>query len=286
MSPISQNRKAAESPSRPLTLVLTLCVAAILLALFLRSEPDHQARAAVSPLPSADAAPEQSRALPAPEPAAPPTPTPDYTRPVPESAPVDQEAWFADAVFIGDSRTDGLRLFSGITEQADFLSSAGITVFEVTAGKKVIRRGEERISILDALAGKEYGKLYLSLGINELGGTSAEEFTQAYGQLIDAIRELQPYARLYIQSIIPVNTAKCRANRQRSYVTNENIAYLNAALARLACEKQAAFLDLAEVMADEDGEVPADLSADGVHFKKEGYRLWLDYLTRHTGETA
>lgn len=27
-----------------------------------------------------------------------------------------------------------------------------------------------------------------------------------------------------------------------------------------------------------------EVSADGVHFKKPGYGLWLDYLTSHTGE--
>lgn len=284
MSPRSQNR-GKSTPSLRLMGVLTICVAAVLLALFLRLDPSDQA-AAVSP--QVAATPEAlptTEPTPEPPPTSDPTPTPgpDYTHPVPLGEAVDPDEWFADAVFIGDSRTDGLHLFSGITDKADFLYSTGITVFEVISDRKVIRQGDKKVSILEALGQKEYGKVYVSLGINELGGTTGEEFTQAYSQLIDAIREIQPNARLYIQSIIPVNTAKCKANNQRSYVTNENIYTLNSALAQLVIQKQVAFLDLAEVMADEYGEVPAELSADGVHFKKEGYQLWLDYLACHTG---
>ena len=265
--------------------VLAVCVAAVLLALFLRLDPADQA-AAVSPTPQVTATPEATASpepTPTPEPVPTPTPGPDYTRPVPLGEAVDPDEWFADAVFIGDSRTDGLHLFSGITDKADFLYSTGITVFEVISDRKVIRQGDKKVTILEALGQKEYGKVYVSLGVNELGGTTQEEFTQAYSQLIDAIREIQPNARLYIQSIIPVNTAKCKANNQRDYVTNENIAYLNSALSQLVIEKQVAYLDLSEVMADENGEVPPELSADGVHFKKEGYKLWLNYLACHTG---
>ena len=38
--------------------------------------------------------------------------------------------YFADALFIGDSRTDGLRLYSGI-KGADFYCYKGLTVFEM-----------------------------------------------------------------------------------------------------------------------------------------------------------
>jgi len=204
---------------------------------------------------------------------------------VPEGEPVDQEAWFADAVFLGDSRTDGFHLYSGVTSKADFLDHTGITVFEVLDGKEVIRRGEKKVSMLDALAEKSYGKVYISLGANELGYNSAQEFADAYGQLVDRVVELQPEAIVYVQAIIPVNTAKCKANDQPYYVTNENIAAYNVTLAAMAEEKKVRFLNVSEALIDDTGEVPRDLSADGVHFKKEGYVKWLAYLTTHTGTT-
>lgn len=43
--------------------------------------------------------------------------------------PAVEESWFADAVFLGDSRTDGLMLFSGI-KSATFISHQGLSVFQ------------------------------------------------------------------------------------------------------------------------------------------------------------
>ena len=173
-------------------------------------------------------------------------------------------------------------MFSGV-KGASFLTSTGITVFEVMEGKKVIRSGSEKVSILTALGWNTYGKVYISLGINELGYYDAEGFAETYGQFIDAIRELQPEAAIYVQAIIPVNTALCKAYDQASYVTNEGITLYNEALTALCAQKEVWLVNVSEAYVDETGEPPADLSADGVHFKKDAYALWLDYLTTHTG---
>ena len=42
--------------------------------------------------------------------------------------------YFSDALFIGDSRTDGLRLYSGI-KGADFYCYKGLTIFEMDSGR-------------------------------------------------------------------------------------------------------------------------------------------------------
>ena len=80
-----------------------------------------------------------------------------------------------------------------------------------------------------------------------------------------------------------MNTEKCKANDQLYYVTNENIAAYNETLSAMAEEKKVRLVNVAEALIDENGEAVKDLSADGVHFKKDGYILWLDYLTTHTG---
>lgn len=196
---------------------------------------------------------------------------------------MDQAEWFADAVFIGDSRTDGFHLFSGVTSEADFLVHTGVSVYDVMDNKPIIRREDGKIPLLDALAEKQYGKVYISLGVNELGYKAPENFAETYGELIDAIREREPDALIYVQSIIPVNTSKCKANDQPYYVTNENIAAYNETLAAMTQEKEVRLVNVSEVLTDENGEAIHDLSADGVHFKKDGYILWLNYLTTHTG---
>lgn len=201
-----------------------------------------------------------------------------------ESDAVEQETWFSDAVFIGDSRTDGFHLYSGITSAADFLDHTGVSVYDILDEKKVIRRGGEKFSILSLLAEKQYGKIYIALGVNELGYFDPDDFADAYGRLIDAIRACQEDAAIYVQSIIPVNTADCKKYEQRYYVTNEAIASYNEALATISEEKQVYLLNVWEPLVDENGELQAELSADGVHLKREGYERWLSYLTTHAGQ--
>ena len=276
-------------PPRWLYVALVLCLAAIFAALLGRPDtsalPAHAAESVpvlqTTPSPTPEPTPTPTP-TPTPEPTPTPTPEPDWSQPVPESQGVEPEEWFSDAVFIGDSRTDGFRLFSGVTTDADFLVHTGLSVYDVMGDKPVIRRGDEKISILEALGEKQYGKVYIALGVNELGYRDAREFADVYGELIDAIRECQSEAVIYIQSIIPVNAEKCEIYDQRSYVTNESIAAYNETLAAMAEEKQVRLVNVSEALVDEDGEASYDLSADGVHFKREGYVLWLDYLLTHT----
>lgn len=271
-------------PSRPptwLMAALGLCLAAVALWSLPQGRPAQAAAKPPRPTPAMTAAPSPTPTpTPIPEPT--PTPEPDYSRPVPEGEAVEGNEWFADAVFIGDSRTDGFKLFSGVTREAAFLDYTGLTVFEVMEDKAVIRDGEEKISVLQALERAQYGKVYISLGVNELGYWDPNKFADTYADFIDAVRERQSGAILYIQAIIPVNTELCKTHKQPYYVTNERIAAFNEALIAMAAEKEVCLLRVDEPFLDESGETAKDLSADGVHFTKEGYRLWLDYLLTHT----
>ena len=275
------------APPRWLMATLMGCLCAVLVFFLSHPEfftsPAEAAAPTLSPqaVPSASPSPVPT---PSPEPAPTSTPEPDWSLPVPEGEAADPEEWFSDAVFIGDSRTDGLKLYSGIPSEAVFLDYTGLTVYDVIDGKKVIRSGGEKLSILDALAAGTYGKIYISLGINELGYYDPEGFSETYAQVIDAIQACQPDARIYIQSIFPVNSVKCKANDIPYYITNEGVSSYNQVLPALCEEKKVRLIDIPDSLRNEDGESPADLSADGVHFKKEGYRLWLDHLVTHTGQ--
>lgn len=286
--------RPARGTSRPplwLMAILTTCTALNMVALMSHQPGVPQAVAlsedpspapvhtpAVTPSPSPTVSPTPT---PTPEPS--PTPAPDWSQAVAESEAVEQEQWFSDAVFVGDSRTDGFRLYSGITTDADFLDQTGLSVYDIMDGKKVIRRGEEKYPILELLAEKQYGKVYIALGVNELGYFDPDGFAATYGRLIDSIRACQENASIYVQSIIPVNSADCKTYDQRYYVTNDAIVSYNKALATMTEDKQVYLLNVGEALVDENGELNAELSADGVHLKREGYERWLRYLTTHTG---
>ena len=265
-----------------MTLSIRLCSAVLLCALALGGLTACAPAEAMTPYPSpAQTVPVTPAPTPEPTPTPTPEPTPppyDYTQPAPEGEEVAEE-WFADAVFIGDSRTDGLRLYSGITS-ADFISYKGLTSFEFDT-KACITAGDEKLTALAALEKKEYAKVYVMLGLNELG-YSVDEFTAKYAGLIDLVRRAQPNAALYFQSIIPTNTQKAKEKHQPAYITNEKIAAFNAEIVRLCEEKKVIFLNVSEGLTDETGEPPYQATTDGVHFTRSWYKEWYAYLRTHT----
>lgn len=203
----------------------------------------------------------------------------DFTQPAPEREAVDN-TYFEDAAFVGDSRTDGFMIYSGIG-CGDNLTSNGLSIFKLEE-KKAITIDGEKYTLLEALARKEYGKVYLSLGVNELGYYDDQGFYEAYCRAIDAIRACQPNAVIYIQGLIPLNEDVIHETGGRSYLTNEHLVIYSDLMRKAAQEKQVVYLDLYSEFVDESGQLPAEASKDGVHLRSEWCRQWLEYLKTHT----
>lgn len=200
----------------------------------------------------------------------------DYSVPVPQGEAVDNN-WFSDAAFLGDSLTDGLLLYSDIRGAAN-LSYKGLTVQSVRTDK-VIRLDGQKYTPLEALGQKTYGKVYILLGINELGWYNDQRFYDCYAQLIDLVRADQPDAQIYLQTLLPVTAEKSESHE---WLKNEKIAVYNDLIAQLAAEKEVYLVDAHAALADENGVLPAEESTDGVHLTKSGYQSWADYLRTHT----
>jgi len=123
----------------------------------------------------------------------------------------------------------------------------------------------------------------LSIGINELGYYNPKGYAETYEKIIDKVRQLQPKAQIYVMTLIPVNTKACGENNQQSYINNDLICQCNAALVEMVVKKDVLWVNAAEVLAGEDGELLEGMTSDGVHFTKDGYVAWKDYLLCHTG---
>lgn len=82
------------------------------------------------------------------------------------------DAYFNDAVFIGDSRTEGLMIYGKMPEGTTFYAVKGLNVN--TAATAQIQDGEEQVTILEGLKRHAFKKVYVMLGVNELGWASGE----------------------------------------------------------------------------------------------------------------
>lgn len=200
----------------------------------------------------------------------------DYSKPVPPSAPVDL-TYFDDAVFIGDSRTEGLFLNTGLSNATSF-AHMGLMVDTVFT-QPLINVNGEKVPVIDALKKTAFSKVYIMLGVNETGWVYGSAFVKKYGEIVDAIREINPEAVIYIQEIMPVSK---QVSDTHSYVKNPRITEYNQLLLQLAEEKQVYYIDTASAVAEADGTLPEDAAPDGIHLVRAYCQRWLDYLAAHT----
>lgn len=200
-----------------------------------------------------------------------------YGEKVPESKAVSND-YFDDAVFIGNSQMEGVSIYSSM-KNAAVLAGKGIMVDTIFTKEVIKTKDSNRITIISALGLKKFGKIYIMLGANELGWVSDTEFIKQYGKVIDKLKELQPDAKIYVNAIIPVSKAK--SNSDKIY-NNKNIERFNKLIINMTKEKEVYYVDSKEALADEEGNLPANSTTDGVHFNSIYYEKWFDYLKTHT----
>lgn len=188
------------------------------------------------------------------------------------------EDYFKDALFIGDSRIVGLSQY-GDLEQADFAAEVGLTVFRLFDKKFLeIDNNRKKETIEDLLEEKQYKKIYLMVGINELGTGDEERFQKAYRETVEKMKTLQPNAVIFVQGLMHVTAKKSKAEK---YINNEHINIRNNGIAQLADGKRVFYLDINPLYDDETGNLNPLFTGDGVHLKAQYYALWRAYLMQY-----
>lgn len=188
------------------------------------------------------------------------------------------ESYFDDAVFIGDSRTVGLYDYAGL-DNAAFYASSGLTIyklFEDPDGK--YKDGNWKENIGTALSQRKFSKVYLMVGINEMGTGDVDYFMQHYEAAVDKIKELQPDAIIYLQSILRVTAER---SEKGDYINNEGIDARNERIAGLADNERVFYLDINSVVCDETGGLNPEYTFDGVHLYAQHIHIWKEYLMSH-----
>ena len=192
------------------------------------------------------------------------------------------DSYFDDAVFIGDSRTVGMYEYGGLEETSTFYASTGLTIYKMFDSAIVSVPGQKKkITVEEALSEKQFAKIYLMIGINEMGTGTVESFIKAYGEAVQHLQQLQPDAVIYLQAIMKVTAER---SGQGDYITNEGIEARNEEIAKLADDEKIFYLDVNPLICDETGGMVASYTYDGVHLKAQYIPIWLDFLKEHAVE--
>ena len=188
----------------------------------------------------------------------------------PQAAFVQGDAsYFDDALFIGDSRMVGIRDY-GTLSNATYFCNVGLASYKIDSE---YIDGNSFAGILQA---KQYGKVYIMLGINEVGN-SFEYTVNAYSSMINTIKQYQPNATIVILANLHVT-----AGAQTESISNERINYLNGSIAQFADNKTVFYLDINPVFDDADGNLRSDATGDGVHVYANYYPTWCEWLCMNT----
>ena len=191
-----------------------------------------------------------------------------YKGPDLERGELRDDSYFEKTAFLGNSLVDGLQLFADF-KTVDYFCATSVTV--VSAMNEDVRTLSNGLkgTLVEALCEGDYDKVYIHLGINEIG-YEPEYFKGLYAKMMDDILAAHPDAEIYVMSVLPVT----RKRDEGGIFTMERVNAYNEVLRTLAGEKECYYLDVCAAMVDEEGFLPDDWSPDGVHLYAEKYDVW------------
>ena len=181
--------------------------------------------------------------------------------------------YFDDAVFIGDSRTVGLRDYGGL-DKATFYASTGLNVYDMWT-QKFCEVDGVKMTLEEALSRRQFKKVYFQIGINEMGRGTVDTFMQTYTDSVEKFKQLQPDAIIYVQGIMRVAKAKSDSD---PIFNNPGIQVRNDRIRQLADNVRVFYIDMNEVVCDNTGNLKAELTFDNLHLYGSKYNIWVDFL--------
>ena len=224
------------------------------------------------------------QAAPAPKPA-----PPVQNTPPPASVPVNNAStsYLNDVVFIGDSISLKLNYYSRSNPQifgtAQFLTSgsmgSGNALQPVSDSSIHPSYQGVKMSLEDAVSKMGVNKVYIMLGMNDVGLYGIDGAISNMTTLLSRIKAKSPNVKIVVESVTPM------LRDRSSSLTNTNLSIYNDRLAQMCSQNGYYFVDVASVMRTSSGTlIPAycsDPEGMGMHFTDAGCKVWIDYILSH-----
>lgn len=188
----------------------------------------------------------------------------------------DPCTYFDDAVFIGDSVSLKLSYYAmnGSLGSPIFLTRGSYSMCHAAWNTMYLNYQGQDMTPEDALAATGAKKVFIMLGMNDIGAYGIDKTIEHWEMVIGRIKEKCPDLEIFIQSCTPI----C-AGGERGSLTNANMDSFNARLKTFAVEHGCHFLDIAPYMKDANGALVSAYCSDGyVHLTDEGVEVWVKVL--------
>ncbi len=202
-------------------------------------------------------------------------------------------AFYDDAVFIGDSISLGWRNYvtskrsssAGFMGKAQFLVSGSLgaanSLWDINTDPNdgiensvhPLYNGKQ-MQLWNSIPLTGAKKIFIMFGLNDVGLYGVDATVSNYGKLLDKIKANVPDAKFYIISATYVVKGGARGD-----LTSENLRKLNIALIDFCSANGYSFINIADALADSDGNLKAAYCSDGfVHQTTAAYDVWTSLL--------
>ena len=193
------------------------------------------------------------------------------------------DSYFSDALLIGDSRTVGLYEYGEMENVTSFLARESTTIYDLFDDDEKMEytpKGKEsrERTLKDLLSKAKFKKIYISVGVNELGIPDTKDYYEEFRKVIKKINKLQPDAIIYIQGIMHVSRNMSSTD---PVYNNKAIVQRNKAISTLANGRNIFYIDMNADLCDENGDLKAELTGDGIHLKASACELWHKFLKKN-----
>lgn len=208
-----------------------------------------------------------------------------------ESGLISENAFFADAVFVGDSLTVGFEEYcrnnddSIATPTTQFLArvscsaKAAISPYALSKHAGIMPKYNGHIQYIEnSIAQMEnINKIFICFGMNDLTGSTPQQFISDLQTLILRISAARPGIQVYVISI-PCITSGVKTG----YLSNSSIAAANLLLQETCLTNGWGFVNISEYLMGSDNSLRPDYSSDGyVHENKNAYKIWNKVLKNY-----
>lgn len=184
----------------------------------------------------------------------------------------EDESFFDDALFIGDSRMVSSAYYARLGK-ADYFTDVGMNVFQMFS----VTASDDNFDATDLttlLQNRTYKKIFIMLGINECGYPMSS-LLSAYQEDIDTLKSLQPDATIYLMKVYGVSRSVAES---ASYFSPQRIQEVNDGIAGLADGKKVHCLDASHLYCDDEGYMKEEYTSDGVHPYAKDAALFAQWL--------
>lgn len=188
------------------------------------------------------------------------------------------EEYLNETYYIGDSLTLYMHRYATLPKE-NIYGVGSINPQHAAEDDLVTLSDGTPCTFAEAMEEIQPKRIVLTIGTNSMLMDSIDYITY-FGTLVDDLKEGCPDAEIILQSTSPL-TAEYEKNMR--LLTNRNINRSNALLAGLAAFKGVYYLNTAEALKDEHGQldVKYDLGEGYGHINAEAYAVWETYLRTH-----